>query len=374
MKPIIDPEYVRKHFPTLAGMTYLNNAATGIPPQATITAMKEHLENRVRAKSNFEETLEGFKEIRKNLANLLGGEAESYGFAPSTSGGLNIFAHGIDYPEGSNIVICDLEFPANYIPWQNVARMYGVELRVVKSENGFVSHDTFLEKIDDNTRVVAVSLVQFASGFRVDMSRLAKAAHDKGAYIVADIIQAAGWKDIDLPQMDVDFAAAQAAKWLIGPIGAGFVYVKKERIPEINNRFMGWWSVENMNEFAYSERTPASDARKFESGSPAMIAYVGFKESLKVLLEIPSKDRERAALDNADYLRKRLTEIGIEYYDFPNENRSATVSCKPNNVEELHKTLFKSDIHCSVRNGRLRVSPHYYNSREEIDMLTERMR
>ncbi|MDF1538147.1 MAG: aminotransferase class V-fold PLP-dependent enzyme [Candidatus Thorarchaeota archaeon] len=374
MESIIDPAYVQKHFPTLADMTYLNNAATGIPPQVTIAAMKEYLDNKIKAKGSFEKTLESFKEIKSNLANLLGGESANYGFAPNTSGGLNIFAHGIDYPRGSNIVICDLEFPANYIPWQNAARMYGVELRVVESEKGLVSHDSFVEKIDENTRVVAVSMVQFASGFRVDISRLAKAAHEKGAYLVADIIQAAGWQDIDLPKMDVDFAAAQAAKWLIGPIGAGFVYVKKEMIPEINSRFLGWWSVENMNEFGYSERTPASDASKFEAGSPAMIAYVGFKESLKVLLEIPSQDRERAALDNADYLRQRLAEIGVEYYEFPDENRSATVSCTPDNVEELNKDLYKNNILCSVRNGRLRVSPHYYNSREEIDRLIEKMR
>ncbi len=374
MEPIIDPEYVKKHFPTLADMTYLNNAATGIPPQTTIMAMKEYLDSKIRAEGSFEETLEGFKEIKSNLANLLGGESDNYGFAPSTSGGLNIFAHGIDYPNGSNIVICDLEFPANYIPWQNAARMYGVELRVVKSENGQVNHDAFLEKIDENTRVVAVSMVQFASGFRVDINRLAKAAHDTGAYLVADIIQAAGWQHINLPKMDVDFAAAQAAKWLIGPIGAGFVYAKKEIIPEITTRFLGWWSVENMNEFEYSERIPTSDASKFEAGSPAMIAYVGFKESLKVLLEIPSKDRERAALDNADYLRQRLAEIEIEYYEFPDDNRSAIVSCTPENAEELNKDLHKHNIHCSVRNGRLRVSPHYYNSRKEVDRLIERMR
>lgn len=374
MSPIIDPEYIHKHFPTLANMTYLNNAATGIPPQSTIEVMKEYLSNKLLAKGSFEETIEGFKETKTRLSKLLGGERGNYGFAPSTSGGLNIFAHGIDYPEGSNIVICDLEFPANYVPWQNAARMYNVELRVVKAKNGFVSHDAFAEKIDGNTRVVAASMVQFGSGLRLDIKRLARIAHDNGAYLVTDIIQAAGWQDIDLPKMDVDFAAAQSAKWLIGPIGAGFVYVKKDIIPEINNRFLGWWSVENMHEFGYSERVPLKDARKFECGSPALIAYIGFNESLKVLLEVSSKDRERAALDNADYLRQRLSEIGVEYYDYPPENRSATVSCEPNEVDDLNKNLYNNAIHCSVRNGRLRVSPHYYNSREEIDRLIDHMR
>ncbi|MHA2423715.1 MAG: aminotransferase class V-fold PLP-dependent enzyme [Candidatus Thorarchaeota archaeon] len=355
-------------------MTYLNNAATGIPPLRTINAMQKYLEGRVGAKGNFEETLEAFKRIRTNLALLLGGSAESYAFAPSTSHGLNTFAHGIEYPTGSNIVICDLEFPANYIPWQNAARMYGAELRVVRSKDGGVNQEDLVDLIDENTRVVAVSLVQFSTGFRIDASRLAKIAHENGAYLVADIIQAAGWQDIDLEKWDVDFAAAQSAKWLIGPIGSGFAYIKKEILDEVQPKFLGWWSVENMREFGYSDRIPATDATKFEVGSPAMIAYVGFKESIKLLLEIPASERERTALETADYLRTRLSEIGIEFYEFPEMNRSPIVSCKPENIEELHKELKKNDIHCSVRNGRLRVSPHFYNTQQEVDRLVQKMR
>ncbi|MHA1909093.1 MAG: aminotransferase class V-fold PLP-dependent enzyme [Candidatus Thorarchaeota archaeon] len=374
MTAVLNPDYIKDNFPSLQNMTYLNNAATGIPPQRTINAMQKYLENRVKAKGNFEETLEAFKNIRSNLALLLGGTTDSYGFAPSTSHGLNVFAHGIDYPTGSNIVICDLEFPANYVPWQHASKMYSAELRVVQSKDGRIVQEDLTDLIDENTRVVAMSLVQFGSGFRTDVNKLANLAHDKGAYLVADIIQAAGWQDINLEKWGVDFAAAQSAKWLIGPIGAGFVYIRKEILEEVNPRFLGWWSVENMNEFAYADRTPTTNATKFEVGSPAMIAYVGFKQSIKQLLEIPANERENAAIGTAEYLRTRLSEIGVEYYDFPEENRSPIVSCKPDNVEELNKELKKNDIHCSVRNGRLRVSPHFYNTREEVDRLIERMR
>ena len=380
MKPILSPDFIQTNFPSLQNMTYLNNAASGIPPQATIDAMKNYLDGRVKAESlselkdNFEVTLEGFKKVRNRLAALLGGDSACYGLAPSTSGGLNIFAHGIEYPEGSNIVICDLEFPANYVPWQNAARLYRAELRVVKSENGGIDQQELEESIDENTRVVAVSLVQFGSGYRTDVKKLARLAHDNGAYLVSDIIQAAGWMDIDLPKLDVDFAAAQAAKWLIGPIGAGFIYAKKEVIPQIDTRFLGWWSVQDMKKFEYAQRVPFSDAKKFEVGSPAMIAYVGLRQSLRVLLEIPAKEREQAAVDNANHLRKLLSERSIEYYDFPDENLSPIVSCAPRDVEELNKELNKNHIYCSVRNGRLRVSPHFYNTRTEIETVVEMMR
>lgn len=370
----IDSAFVAMYFPTLAEMTYLNNASTGIPPSITIRAMKEYLDGIAHANDDFERIIEILRTARGLLSKLLGGTDAQYGLVPSTSEGINAFAHGVQYPQGSNIVICDLEFPANYVPWQNAARIYGAELRVVKSQGGAVPIESFKERIDDNTRVVAVSQVQFASGFRTQLKELARVVHDSGGYLFADIIQAAGCISIDLEKEEVDFAAAQAAKWLLGPVGAGFVYVRKSVIDEIRPRFLGWFGVENMDDFSYSEKAPLATASKFEVGSAAILSYVGMNESLKVLLKLPASARERAALDNAAYLRKRLSEIGIGYYEFGPKNNSAIVSCAPRDVDKLQAMLLKSKIHCSVRNGRLRVSPHFYNTHEEIDRLVKCLR
>ena len=374
MNDLIDSQFIDEMWPTLKDMTYLNNASTGIPPIPTINAMTQYLDNRIRAIGDFEETLALFKGIRKGLAELLGGDYSQYGFVPSTSSGINSFAHSIDYPEGSNIVLCDLEFPANYVPWQNVRDLYGPELRVIKSRNGAITLDDFKDAIDEQTRVVAISQIQFGSGYRVNLDKLTKIAHDNGALISVDIIQAAGCFDTDLSKLKVDFATGQAAKWLLGPIGAGFVYVSNDVMNQLRPRFLGWWGVEHLTEFGYFERKPLSDARKFQVGSAAMVAYVGFMESLKVLLKISSKDREKAALANADYLRTLLNEVNIPFYDFGPENNSATVSCEPADAEAVNKNLASNKIYCSVRNGRLRVSPHFYNTFDEIDRLVEHIR
>ena len=375
MTSSIDPEFLSEMWPTLKDMTYLNNASTGIPPVSTISAMKEYLDNRVKATGgSFKETLANIKAIRMNLAQLLGGDYGQYALIPSTSSGVNSFAHSIDYPEGSNIVLCDLEFPANYVPWQNVKKLYGPELRIAKSENGGVPIERFAEAIDENTRVVAVSQIQFGSGFRTDLSALEKLAHDNGAYLSVDIIQAAGCFETDLAKLKVDFATGQAAKWMLGPIGAGYVYVEKSIMDEIHPRFLGWWGVEKLQEFGYFDREPLADARMFQVGSPAMIAYIGLLESLKVLLQIPAESREQVAVTTADYLRKRLSEIDIPFYDFGPNNNSATVSCEPPDVDKLNEKLRENKIHCSVRNGRLRVSPHFYNSTEDVDRLLEHFR
>jgi selenocysteine lyase/cysteine desulfurase len=371
MTDLIDPDFISEQWPTLKEMTYLNNASTGIPPLDTFNAMKKQLDNRARVIGKFEDTLARFKEIRQHLAMLLGGDYSQYAFVASTSAGINSIAHSIEYPAGSNVVVCDLEFPANYVPWQNASKLYGFDLRVVKSKDGAVSLDAFKEKVDENTKVLAVSQIQFGSGYRADLNQLARLAHDNDALLSVDIIQAAGCFDTDLEKIGVDFATGQAAKWMLGPIGAGYIYVGKSVMAELNPRFIGWWGVEKLMEFGYFERIPLPDARKFQVGSPAMVAYVGLFESLKTLLKIPGKTREAAALDNANYFRKRLSEIDIPYYDFGLDHNSATVSCKPDKVEDLHKELVKKKIHCSVRNGRLRVSPHFYNNHDEIDRIIE---
>ncbi len=374
MSAKIDREFIGKMFPTLSDMVYLNNAATGIPPISTIDAIIQYLNNRTKAIGNFDDTLNMIKDVRQNLAKLLGGDYSQYGLVPSTSAGVNSFAHAISYPKNSNIVLCDLEFPANYVPWQNICKIHSIELRIVKSKNGATRLEDYQEKIDENTKVVAVSHVQFGTGYRTDIAELAKIVHNEGGYLLADIIQSAGWADIDLKEMDIDFATAQAAKWLVGPIGAGFVYLKKELVGTLQPRFLGWWGVKKLTDFSYMEREPLDDARMFQVGSPAVAAYTGFSESLKVLLKIPAKQRELAALENGNYLRKRLQEENIDYFEFPENNSSPIVSSAPKDIDELFKKLNEQRIFCSVRNGRLRVSPHFYNSTNEIDTLIDALR
>jgi len=374
MPDIISREYIQQNFPTLSKMTYLNNASTGIPPASCIDAMKQYLEDRVNVRRSFEDTEKQLEVLLELLAKLQGGKKEQYGLVPNTSSGINSFAHSIEYPEGSNIVLCDLEFPANYVPWQNVSRQYGPELRVVKSRNGAAWLDSFKEQIDEDTRVVAISQVQFSTGYRMDLGALADAIHSVGGYLVADVIQAIGWAETDFERERVDFAAGHAAKWLLGPIGAGYVYISKETIDTLTPRFLGWWGVSKMDDFSYFEREPLPSARKFEIGSPSLVGYVGMIESLKTMMEVSARSREQAAMETADYLRKRLSEEGFSYYEFGKKSNSPIVSCALDDAEEVNKGISKERIYCSVRDGRLRVSPHFYNTTEEVDRLVDRLR
>ncbi|MGY5877095.1 MAG: aminotransferase class V-fold PLP-dependent enzyme [Candidatus Thorarchaeota archaeon] len=374
MPASIDYEFIQETWPTLSSMTYLNTASTGVPTKPAVDAMADYMKKYSEKIWGYEHTADLFTDVRTYLSQLLGGDYSQYAFIPSTSIGLNSFGHAIEYPEGSNVVICDLEFPSNFLPWQNISKLYGVELRVAKSHNGEVSTDAFIELVDENTRVVAVSHVQFGSGYKSDLKSIAKAVHSQGGYLAADIIQSAGWSDFDLVDLEVDFAASQATKWLAGPIGAGFIYIKKDVIADLHPRYVGWYSVKDHRDFSYYERELKDDASKFHTGSPPMAVYVGFRESLKIMLQISSGQRESVALDNASYLRKRLSEEGIEYYDFGQEHNSPIVSCNPPNVDGIEVQLRKDRIFCSERDGRLRISPHFYNTYEEIDRIVDRIR
>jgi selenocysteine lyase/cysteine desulfurase len=373
MTPRSAIEHIRNLWPTLDSMTFLNTASAGVPSQPVLDAMNEYMVRRTEANWGAQDTANLYSQVKTALSQLLGGTQSQYAFVASTSFGISGFGNAIEYPNNSNVVLCDMEFPSNYIPWQIICRKKGIELRIVKSKDGVATVDAFADQVDENTRILAVSHVQFGTGYKSDLGKLAKLVHSQNGFLVADIIQSAGWEVIDLPSLDVDFAAGQATKWLAGPIGAGFAYVKEEILDELEPSFGGWHSVEDHRNFEYFERKIKNDASKFEGGSPPLVAYAGFNQSLKIQLSTSSSSIRAIAMNNADYLRKQLQEHDIDYFEYGSDHNSPIVSCKPDNVEDLESTLLKDRIITSTRNGRLRVSPHFYNYDDEIDRLVDRL-
>ncbi len=367
----IDDSFLDTHWPCRHVVANLNNAGEGTPPVLAIDAMTAYLKDKVEGNVSLKDIITMLDDVKVKLSQLMGGRPLDYAFMPNTTEAINAAAHAITYPPGSNVVLCDLEFPANYIPWQNLRQFNDVDVRVVHNVNGQVPVDAYAEKVDANTRAVAVSHVQFCNGYKSDIPALARLAHEHDAYLVVDVIQSAGVIDFDVDKMGADFIAGQATKWLLGPIGAGFLYVKPALQQEMSPRYAGWWSVEDVENFSFKDRQLAPDARKFQVGTPAMVCYYGLRAALGVLLQVPGADRQARAEGIARYLRKRLDEARVTHVDFPDERRSPIVACEPPDVNGAFKRLIKQRILCSVRESRLRVSPHFYNSQEEIDRLLD---
>ncbi|MGD0804498.1 MAG: aminotransferase class V-fold PLP-dependent enzyme, partial [Candidatus Bathyarchaeia archaeon] len=223
-------------------------------------------------------------------AKLVGCSPDEACSQPNTSSGLATVAEALRFKEGDNIVVNDLENPANLYPWM-AQRPRGIEVRVVKGRGGAVQLDDLGRAVDDKTKAVSVSHVEWLTGARHDIRAFSEIAHEHGAYLVVDGIQAAGALKVDLKRSGVDFYADGAYKWLVGCSGAGFLYVKEDLIPDLDPVQFGYRSVEEHD----IERPRLKDsAKKFELGEPSYLSMVGTKAAIEMLLDLrPSQIEAR---------------------------------------------------------------------------------
>lgn len=364
---------VRKDFPAIENYNYLNTASVGLLPKQTISAIKRYLdEERLYGNIYWKEWENKLEQTRSLIAKLIGAKEEEIAIVPNTSEGLNIVANGIKWKNKEKIVLNDLEFPSNIFPWQNQAKKHNLEIRIAKNVHGEIPLEEYEKHIDDSTRVVAVSWVEFQNGFKHDLKALAEVAHAHGAYLVVDGTQSVGMLDIDVKKMNVDFLACACAKWLISPIGTGFLYIRRDLVDEIDATYVGWRSVKDPENFSYRWFELDETARRFEAGSPSFLGIQGLMESLKYIRRIGPRSIERRDLELAEYLVEQFLEIKQLKIVTPlNEDKpqSAIVSFTCRNVEEVYNKLLENRFIVSLRLNAIRVSPHFYNVEQEIENL-----
>jgi len=232
---------------------------------------------------SWEETVEA---TRNSIAALIGAKAEEVALVHSTSEGVAIIANGLSYEKGDNIVTCDLEFMSNLFPWQALARRHRLELRTVRNCDGKLSMQDFSDAIDERTRIVAVSYVQYSNGFKINLEELSKITHENGAYLLTDAVQAVGQMPVDVAKLEVDFLATSGYKWLLSPISTGFLYVRSELLDVVWPTIVGYRSDEKPFEFGFREFHPAATARRYEDGQLNFPGFAGMKESIALLQEV----------------------------------------------------------------------------------------
>jgi selenocysteine lyase/cysteine desulfurase len=313
-------------------------------------------------------------QVRSRAAELVATSPERIAFIKNTTTGLGMVAAGLDWQSGDNVVGVDREFPANVYPWMDLRRK-GVQLRLHQSTDGRIDLAALAKLVDERTRVVAVSAVQFWSGFRVDLAALRTALRRKPALIVVDAIQALGAMRLDLSQDVVDFLCAGAQKWLLGPLGAGLAYVGPRMLERLHPPVVGVDSVVRDQEYFDYDLTLKPDARRFEEASPNYPAILGMGAAINLLLRAGVIGVEREVLRLSDRLRDELPRLGYELVlklSRPAE-RSGIVSFRhPRMVPaELHARLRDAGVIISLRGDFLRASPHYYNNDADIDRLLE---
>ncbi len=362
---------IRSDIPFLKKGIYVDNAAVSPVPKRVQLASERFntiIAEQLRDAKAIAQPC--FDEGRALAARLVGSSSQNITYVQNTSHGLSLVALGVDWRPGDNLVVCEQEFPSNYLCWIQLASK-GVEVRRISSPDGKLEPDHIRQALDSRTRVVALSHVQFYSGFRVDVACVGDLCSGSGALLVVDGTQSVGALDIDVGAAGIDVLVVSAHKWLMGPRGIGFASFSARALERITPWIVGWLSVNDPFEF---KRTLdfLPDARRFESGTPNGSGIFGLAERLAQIDELGIDWIEDRVLKLNELLCERALRHGIEpLYRFERRSRSGiTLLQKPGiAASEVHTSLAENGIYASIRNGAIRISPHYYNTFDEMEHI-----
>jgi selenocysteine lyase/cysteine desulfurase len=366
---------IRLEFPVTEKYAYLDHAAAGPLPRRVVEATKHVVEQKFDGDVHWSSWENMAEMTRKAIAGLIQAREEEIALVHSTSEGLAIIANGLSYEKGQNIVTCDLEFMSNLFPWQVLAKRHNLELRVVGNHDGRLNMEDFADVIDSKTKIVAVSYVQYSNGFRTNLQELSKIAHEQGAYVITDAVQAVGQMPVDVTKLDVDFLATSGYKWLLSPISTGFLYVRRHLFEEVWPTIVGYRSDERPMEFTYREFKPAMTARRYEDGQVNFPGFAGMKEGINLLESVGLENVWNRILSLTDRLTDGLKHRkNIKLASHLDEgSRSGIINVTCQGHDSVVKRLLEHRIVVSVRGGGLRISPHFYNTESEIDQLLSRL-
>ena len=370
-------------FPILREWDFFNHAGVCPLPRRAGEALRrfaEVYETRAYVDSGFYRELES---LRASAGRLMNAGADEIAFVKNTSEGIATVAGGIDWRAGDRIVTTAVEYPANMYPWMDVAKRFGVELvavpeRTTVDGSGRVALDELLAAADHpRTRLLALSHVEYASGQRHDLAAIGRFCRERGILFAIDGIQSLGVLPVDVRAMNVDYLSADGHKWLLGPEGAGVFYCRRELLAATRPLIVGWMNVVNDQEYGNYDFTLKADARRFECGTHNVPGLLALKASVELLLAVGAEnvaarlkaltDRLIAGLRGKGYgvVSPRGGEewSGIVSFTSPRHDHSQV--CRT--LRKEHRTEI------AVREGRLRVSAHFYNTEEQIDRLVENL-
>jgi selenocysteine lyase/cysteine desulfurase len=371
---------LRALFPVTERAIYLNHAAISPPPIPTINAVRSQLADVSENGSlNFRKWLAVKENARRLVAGMLGARPEQVAFMRNTSDGLSTVANGLEWHSGDNLVTFRGEFPSNIYPWLRARDAFGVEVRMCEERDGRIDLDELIGLIDRKTRIIALSQIQFASGFRADLERIGRAARAHNALLVVDVIQALGVVPIDVQSELVDVAAAACHKWLLTPEGVGLLYLSDRARELIQPTLVGWISVPNPEDYQNFEQGWNEGSLAWETGTGPTALLYGLEASLKLLQEVGTHRIQSHLETLTDYLCERLSDRReTTQYEVVSSRRASEKSqivCIRHRAGltsmDLYAHLKQKNIITAPRGDRLRISPHIYNTLEEMDELLD---
>lgn len=355
---------------------YLNHAAVAPWPARSVKAVNEFSrQNLTLGSKHYPEWLKTEHRLKQHLRLLINAPSENdIALVKNTSEGLSLVAYGLEWNSGDNIVSSNQEFPSNRIVWESLATE-GVTFRAVDLNSADSPEQSLINACDNNTRLLSISSVQYASGLKMDLTVLGRFCRENNILFCVDAIQSAGAMQLDVVRDYVDFMAADSHKWMLGPEGIGFFYCSSSIRDRLKLNQYGWHMVEHMGDYERLDWQIAQSSRRFECGSPNMLGTHAFEASLSLLHEVGMTNVEARVLDNCRLIIEFVEQNArLELLSSRQPGKYAgicTFRHKSRSNNELFTFLNENGVMCAMRGGGIRFSPHYYTEPGKIVMALE---
>lgn len=368
------PGKFRSLFPITEKYVYLNHASVGVLSRLTRDSMMTVLDSSMtEGPRDFEKIEQLQYTARCRAARLVNAKPHQIAFLRNTSEGVSAIANGVCWQRGDNLVSASVEFPANVYPWRRIAECGEVKLRAARcGPDGIVGTSDILALVDERTRVVTVSWVQFATGQRLDIRQIGKFCRERGILFVVDAIQGLGALQLDVENDFVDVFAGGAHKFLLGPKGVSLLYLSDSALERVRPTVIGWTAVKDYSDYLVHDLNFREGAIRFEGGTPNVAGVCGLGEAIELFLQADPRKIEEHILSLNRYLTHGLQERGYRITSSPRPTEaSGIVTCQHDaySGQELCNHLDARNVITSARNDALRVAPHFYNTQGDIDAL-----
>lgn len=379
---MLNQKLIDKEYGYLKDVIFLNVSSVVMPPERVKSAYRNFMDDYV---ANYGADIvtrawEIVNETRPKLQNLINARhSHEIAFVKNTSEGISILANGLDWKAGDNIVIADQEHQSVLFPWINAHERYGVQLKVVRSVDGEIPVADMLAEIDDHTRVLVISAVQFSTGFAADLTRLGKACAEKNIIFAVDAIQALGRLKIDVQKSNIDYLAAGGNKGLLGTLGAGFIFCSDRIVKDITPSYAGYQSTVShvappsiTTNFEHLEWYP--HARRFESGNLSYNCIYAISKGVDLVLELGIEKIDAHIRSLEKLLRRKISDISLYVVQPKHQKNWGGIVCvyyPKNREEEVVRILGKYKIYATMRGGYMRFGLEFYNTREQMETLSQ---
>jgi selenocysteine lyase/cysteine desulfurase len=360
---------IRSRFRIFEHKIYMNSCSQGALSDAVEAAFQEHLKSWHEGGSPWDLWVQKYELVRAQFARFIGAEADEVAVVPSASAGINVIASALDFSKRSKIVLGEFEFPTMGHVWL-AQQPRGAKTTFLPSQGDDLPTELYAREVDQDTAVVPVTHVCFMNGFRSHVTEISRIAHAQGALVLMDDYQDCGTRPVDVKKLDVDFYVSGTLKYLLGPSGVAFLYVRKPLIPLLTPTISGWFAQQNPFAFDVRHLDLAVSARRFESGTPPIPNLYAASAGIGLLQEIGLENIADQIHMLAQALMNGARGLGIQIKT-PLDSSGPLVVLQSNNVEAIIQRLAQENIICSGRHDGLRISFHVHNTRDDVGAVLE---